>query len=95
MGDPIKLDEKEIKEIQELRETNNRLAFDFGRIKIDIINAKARLITLEKLEEDRVASYKGNLKKEEKIIDKLNKKYGKGQVNIMKGVFIPDNSENG
>ena len=40
------------------------------------------------MESDKVNEYNGKLKMEEKLIEKLNKKYGKGQVDITKGIFI-------
>ena len=88
MKKEIKLDDKEIKEIRELRESLTRLSFEFGRIKIESIGAKAKVLSLEKLEEDKVNEYNGKTRMEEKIVEKLNKKYGKGQVDITKGVFV-------
>tara|TARA_R110000824_G_scaffold315956_1_gene503114 strand:+ start:1619 stop:1909 length:291 start_codon:yes stop_codon:yes gene_type:complete len=88
MTKEIKLDDKEIKEIRELRESVTRLSFDFGRIKIDLINARARLLSIEKMEDDKMNEYNGKTKMEEKIVEKLNKKYGKGQVDITKGIFV-------
>ena len=46
----IKIEEKELKEVKDLRAENSRMTFDFGRIKMDIILIKARLTELEKLE---------------------------------------------
>ena len=88
MTKEIKLDEKEIKEVRELRETITRLSFDFGRIKIEMLGAKAKVLSLEKLEEDKINEYNGKVKMEEKIVEKLNKKYGKGRVDIAKGIFV-------
>jgi len=88
MTKEIKLDEKEIKEVRELREAITRLSFDFGRIKIEMLGAKAKVLSLEKLEEDKTNEYNGKVKMEEKIVEKLNKKYGKGQVDIAKGIFV-------
>ena len=88
MTKEIKLDEKEIKEVRELRESITRLSFDFGRIKIEMLGAKAKVLSLEKLEEDKINEYNGKVKMEEKIVEKLNKKYGKGQVDITKGIFV-------
>ena len=70
----IKLDEKELKEIQTIKEDNSRLTVDFGKIKLDLIMVKAKLMELEKLESDMEAKFKGNMTKERKTIDKLNKK---------------------
>jgi hypothetical protein len=85
----IKIEEKELKEIKDLRAENSRMTFDFGRIKMDIILVKARLTELEKLENDMTAKFKGNQSKEAKLTEKLKKKYGDGTINLEEGVFTP------
>jgi|TARA_R100000084_G_scaffold95944_1_gene49809 hypothetical protein len=85
----IKIEEKELKEIKDLRAENSRMTFDFGRIKMDIILIKARLTELEKLENDMTAKFKGNQSKEAKLTEKLKKKYGDGTINLEEGVFTP------
>ena len=65
----IKLEEKELKEIREIRGENTRMTVDFGRIKMDIIMMKAKLSELEKMEDDMTARFKGNQTKEAKIAD--------------------------
>ena len=93
MEKEIKLEEKEIKEIREIRGENSRMTVDFGRIRLEIILLKAKLSELEKMDSDMEAKYKGNRTKEHKISEKLNKKYGMGTVNIDKGTFIPESLE--
>tara|TARA_R100001594_G_C3878309_1_gene225269 strand:+ start:188 stop:478 length:291 start_codon:yes stop_codon:yes gene_type:complete len=85
----IKIEEKELKEVKDLRAENSRMTFDFGRIKMDIILIKARLTELEKLENDMTAKFKGNQSKEAKLTEKLKKKYGDGTINLEEGVFTP------
>ena len=85
----IKIEEKELKEIKDLRAENSRMTFYFGRIKMDIILIKARLTELEKLENDMTAKFKGNQSKEAKLTEKLKKKYGDGTINLEEGVFTP------
>ena len=91
----IKLDEKELKEIQTIKEDNSRLTVDFGKIKLDLIMVKAKLMELEKLESDMEAKFKGNMTKERKTIDKLNKKYGEGSIDLANGMFTPTPKEDG
>ena len=55
----IKLEDKELKEIREIRQENSKMMVDFGRIKIDLILVKAKLEEMEKLESDMVARFKG------------------------------------
>ena len=87
MEKEIKLEEKEIKEIRSIRSENSRMMVDFGKIKMDCILLNSRLSELEKMESDMAARLKGNRNKEQKISEKLNKKYGVGSVNIEKGTF--------
>jgi len=85
----IKIDEKEVKEVKDLRADNTRMTFEFGRVRMDIILVKARLMDLEKLESDMTAKFKGNQTKEIKLTEKLKKKYGDGTIDLDKGVFTP------
>jgi regulator of replication initiation timing len=85
----IKLEEKELKEIQTIKEDNSSLTIDFGKIKLDLIMVKAKLMELEKLESDMEAKFKGNMTKERKTMDKLNKKYGEGSIDLANGIFTP------
>ena len=91
----IKIEEKELKEVKDIRAENSRMTFDFGRIKMDIILIKARLMDLEKLESDMTAKFKGNQSKEVKLTEKLKKKYGDGTINLEEGVFTPVEKEDG
>ena len=84
-----KLEEKEIKELQELNAEKNTLTVNFGRLKTDMILVDAKMKELIKTEEDMIAKFKGNETKANKLISKLNKKYGGGQINIENGTFTP------
>ena len=84
------IEKKEIKEIKDLRAENTRMTFDFGRIKMDIIMLKAKLMELEKMESDATAKFKGNQTKEAKIVEKLKRKYGDGTIDLEKGLFKPN-----
>jgi len=48
----IKLDEKEINEIKELRKENSKMAVDFGRVRLDMILVKGQLTELEKMDSE-------------------------------------------
>tara|TARA_Y100001938_G_C8002952_1_gene385713 strand:- start:183 stop:476 length:294 start_codon:yes stop_codon:yes gene_type:complete len=89
MEKTIKLEEKEIKEIKQIREDNSRMMVDFGRVRVELIMIKAKLMEMEKIEDDLTARFKGNQTKENKISEKLKKKYGDGTVNLDKGTFTP------
>ena len=84
-----KLTEEELKEIKTLNEDKNRLTIDFGRVKTDMILVKAQLNALEKMDEDMVAKFKGLETKGKKMMEKFNKKYGDGSINLDDGTFTP------
>ena len=84
-----KLTEEELKEVQTLNEDKNRLTVDFGRLKTDMILVKAQLLNLEKMDEDMTAKFKGNETKGKKMMEKFNKKYGAGSINLDDGTFTP------
>ncbi len=85
----IKIEEKDLNEIRSLRHDNSKLTVDFGRIRLEMILLRAQLGEMEKMDGDMEAKYKGNRTKEKKLVEKLNKKYGPGTVDIDKGVFTP------
>tara|TARA_R100001594_G_scaffold139074_1_gene183173 strand:- start:909 stop:1199 length:291 start_codon:yes stop_codon:yes gene_type:complete len=91
----IKIEEKELTEIKELRQENSRMMMEFGKLKMDIILVGARLDEMVKREDDMTAKFKGNQTKEAKIADKLKKKYGDGTINLDEGVFTPLEGKDG
>lgn len=84
-----KIEEKEINEIKEIGTEKNQITIDLGKIKTDIILMEAQLDNIKKMEEDMIAKFKGNQTKGKKMMDKMNKKYGSGTINIDEGVFTP------
>ena len=92
----IKLKEEELKEIQKLNEEKHQITVTFGRIKTDLILLDTKTKELKKMEEDMVAKFKGYETKGKKIMDKLNKSYGDGSINVVDGTFTPTpKKENG
>jgi|9_EtaG_2_1085328.scaffolds.fasta_scaffold07729_2 hypothetical protein len=73
---------EELKQIQDLQKEMNRLIFNFGQLKMSEIKLESSRKTLE--------SNLGELEKKEKnLANTLNKKYGKGTLDIETGKFIP------
>ena len=91
----IKLKEEELKEIKSLSEEKNQLTVNFGRLKTDMILLDARMKDLIKMEEDMIAKFKGGETKAKKMMDKLNKSYGDGSINIDNGTFTPAPKKDG
>ena len=91
----IKIEEKDLKELQNLNEEKSKLTIDFGRLKTDMILVDAKMKELSKMEDDMVSKFKGNETKAKKMMEKFNKKYGDGSININDGTFTPSPKENG
>jgi|TARA_R100001129_G_scaffold80716_1_gene54887 hypothetical protein len=87
------IEEKDLKELKELNTEKNTLTINFGRLKTDMILLDAKMKELAKMEEDMVAKFKGNETKGKKAMERMNKKYGSGTINIDNGTFTPE--ENG
>ena len=51
----IKLEEKELKELKQIREENSRMVVDFGRIKVELIMLKAKVMEMQKINLDEGA----------------------------------------
>tara|TARA_R100000655_G_scaffold105330_1_gene153425 strand:+ start:81 stop:362 length:282 start_codon:yes stop_codon:yes gene_type:complete len=84
------LEEKEINEIKEIASEKNQITVDLGKLKTDMILMETQMKEYAKMEEDMVAKFKGNQTKGKKLMDKMNKKYGSGTINIDQGVFTPN-----
>jgi len=91
----VKLKEEELKEIQKLNEEKSQMTINFGRIKTDMILMQAKMNELVKMEEDMTAKFKGNETKAKKMMDKLNKSYGDGSINVADGTFTPAPKKDG
>ena len=91
----VKLEEKELKEVKQIREENSRMMVDFGRVKVELIMLRAKLTEMEKIEDDLTAKFKGNQTKENKISEKFKKKYGDGTINLESGTFTPTQIKDG
>ena len=79
---PKKFTSDEIKELQELQNKLNTLSFQFGQLQISKIKLQEQ--------ENYLKSQLGSLsKKEIDIAKKLTDKYGKGNLDLETGEFIP------
>ena len=79
---PKKFTSDEIKELQELQNKLNTLSFQFGQLQISKIKFQEQ--------EDFLKSQLNSLNQEEtKTAKKLTAKYGKGNLDLETGEFIP------
>ena len=76
------LSESEKEQLQELIQTSQALNQAFGSLSI-------RKIQLEDEESMLKEQLAANLSKEKEITQKINNKYGRGSVDLQRGVFTP------
>ena len=76
------LSESEKEQIQEILQTNQELQQAFG-------NLAVRKIQLEAQETQLKQQFATNSQKETEFAQKIESKYGRGSVDVQKGVFIP------
>jgi len=79
---PKKFTPEELTELKSLQETLNTLSYQFGQLQISKIKLKDQ--------EDYLKNQLSSLsKKEEEIAKTLTNKYGKGNLDLETGEFIP------
>ena len=76
------LSESEKEQVQEILQTNQELQQAFG-------NLAVRKINLEAQENQLKQQFVTNSQKETEFAQKIESKYGRGSVDVQKGVFIP------
>ena len=76
------LSESEKEQVQEILQTNQELQQAFG-------NLAVRKIQLETQETQLKQQFVTNSQKETEFAQKIESKYGRGSVDVQKGVFIP------
>ena len=76
------LSESEKEQVQEILQTNQELQQAFG-------NLAVRKIQLEAQETQLKQQFATNSQKETEFAQKIESKYGRGTLDVQKGVFIP------
>jgi len=80
----MNLTENEIHTLKTLKNNTEKITKEFGLIKLAQINIKKR--------EDDAVSMLNTLRSEEKqVVEVLEKKYGRGSIDIDRGTFTPSN----
>lgn len=78
----IKLTEEEIKQLQEIQQSQGMLIQELGEISLMELNLESR--------KDKAEDFLNELKvKEENLGKELNEKYGDGAINLSTGEFEP------
>tara|TARA_Y100001973_G_scaffold104075_1_gene172942 strand:+ start:1104 stop:1364 length:261 start_codon:yes stop_codon:yes gene_type:complete len=79
---PKKFTPEELQELKKLQENLNNLSYQFGQLKINKIKLQDQ--------EDYLKNQLSSLSKEEtEVAKKLTDKYGKGNLDLETGEFIP------
>ena len=81
---PTKFSPKEMEEIKQLQKNITDVTFQFGQINI----SKIKILEREELIKNELISLE---KQETKLAEKLSTKYGKGNLNLDTGEFVPIN----
>lgn len=87
---PKKFTEKELTEIQSLRDEFINKIQQFGQIEIEILTATQHLDKLKNAKQSYMQEYEELQEKERNIITTLSEKYGTGILDLEKGEFVPD-----
>lgn len=90
MSTEIKFTQEELDQIKQLRDTTNRIIYQFGEIDLELHLMQQRTEELQKLRTSLQTEYQNQSGTERTLVDELNKKYGAGQVDIESGIFIPN-----
>ena len=90
----VKFSEEEMKEIRELQSSYIALQNSLGQIGISRIRLDKQSQEYDKAEENIRTQFEEAQKTEREFIDKINKKYGDGNLDITTGVFTPTSTQN-
>ena len=91
MSQNKKFTQEELDQILKLRESNAQKITEFGQIELEILLTNQRLDSLQDAKEKLQEEYVAMQNQEKDLVDKLNEKYGAGQVDLESGEFIPAN----
>ena len=89
MADEIKFTDEELKSLSDLSQSYQNIQASFGQIRVQKILAEPQAAALEEAEVKMEADYKEMQDTERDLVQKLNEKYGPGQLDPQTGVFTP------
>ena len=84
-----KLEKSELENLTNLRDQYGQVTSQFGQLKVEKMLLKQQLENLEKIEFDLEQKYAELQKEESGLVESLNKKYGRGQLNLETGELTP------
>ena len=89
MSETQKFTQEELDEVTKLREDTSLKVNEFGQIELEILLTTQRLEMLANAKTKAQEDYVNLQTKEKELVEKLNTKYGAGQLDIASGEFIP------
>lgn len=81
----MKIEEQELKTLQEFDKEKTDIIFNLGQIKIEINNLERRINELKEIENATLARFEELSKKVQKSSEELEEKYGSGIINLQTG----------
>lgn len=91
MSETKKFTDKELKEVQGLRDRMSRLVANFGELKLEQILHEQKAENINKAEETLNTEYSNIQVKEMELVKVFNEKYGRGTLDLDSGTFTPVN----
>lgn len=88
-SDEIKFSEEELKELGELQQSYQEKQAQLGQIAVQKIIINQQMEAIENRQAELEGEYEEVQQKEQEIVQKLNEKYGPGQLDPQTGVFTP------
>lgn len=87
MEQKVKMSQEDIEKLKKLQEEYNKKIYEFGRLTQARIELDNQLEELNVEDNKLRQEYKKLQEQETKLAEELEKKYGKGQVNLETGEF--------
>ncbi|MDC3008972.1 hypothetical protein OA002_02370 [bacterium] len=84
----VNLNEQEITDIKEIQSVYQNMQINLGQIGMLKLDLLEKLENLNKEEQNLSKKYQETKNKESSLLQKINKTYGDGKVDLKKGVFI-------
>ena len=93
MSEPTKFTEDELSKVNGLQGTYLKLQNALGQISIGRIRLEQQIEEFDKAEDNVRKQFSEAQQNERDFIDKINKKYGDGNLDITTGLFTPKEKE--
>jgi len=90
MKDPIKVTSEEIQTTSDLQQKFQQAVLDFGNLYVEKMTVETSIKALTEKENKLQEEWKNLQTKENELIQGFYKKYGDGQLDLKKGLFIPN-----